>query len=73
MFQHDLCVSHNNYLDFVDLKSNGSKGNGMQGFQTPITNDSFLVDGIGALGNMHSERGQQSPASGFFLHLMNYR
>ncbi|KAF8520019.1 Alpha/Beta hydrolase protein [Hysterangium stoloniferum] len=31
--------------------------NGMQGFQTPIANDSFLVDGIGALGNMHQERG----------------
>jgi len=31
--------------------------NGMQGFQTPIQNDSFIVDGIGALGNMHSERG----------------
>lgn len=31
--------------------------NGKQGFQTPIANDSFIVDGIGALGNMHSERG----------------
>ncbi|KAH8115666.1 alpha/beta-hydrolase [Phellopilus nigrolimitatus] len=31
--------------------------NGLQGFQTPIANDSFLVDGVGALGNMHSERG----------------
>lgn len=29
----------------------------MQGFQTPILNDSFIVDGVGALGNMHSERG----------------
>ncbi|KAJ3559123.1 hypothetical protein NP233_g11343 [Leucocoprinus birnbaumii] len=30
---------------------------GKQGFQTPIANDSFIVDGVGALGNMHSERG----------------
>ncbi|TDL17652.1 alpha/beta-hydrolase [Rickenella mellea] len=30
---------------------------GMQGFQTPIANDSFIVDGVGALGNTHSERG----------------
>ena len=31
----------------------------MQGFQTPIATDSFLVDGVGALGNMHSERGMR--------------
>ncbi|KXN88358.1 Carboxypeptidase cpdS [Leucoagaricus sp. SymC.cos] len=31
--------------------------NGKQGFQTSIANDSFLVDGVGALGNAHSERG----------------
>ncbi|KAF8120710.1 Alpha/Beta hydrolase protein [Boletus edulis] len=31
--------------------------NGLQGFQTPIANDSFVVDGVGAYGNMHSERG----------------
>lgn len=30
---------------------------GMQGFQKPIAVDSFIVDGVGALGNMHSERG----------------
>ncbi|KAH9989964.1 hypothetical protein BJV77DRAFT_963663 [Russula vinacea] len=30
---------------------------GMQGFQTPIAQDSFIVDGVGALGRMHSERG----------------
>jgi len=29
---------------------------GLQGFQKPIAQDSFLVDGIGALGNMQSER-----------------
>ncbi|OSD01947.1 alpha/beta-hydrolase [Trametes coccinea BRFM310] len=31
--------------------------NGQQGFQTPIQNDSFVVDGMGALGTAHSERG----------------
>ncbi|RDB20370.1 hypothetical protein Hypma_012577 [Hypsizygus marmoreus] len=31
--------------------------NGKQGFQTPIANDSFLVDGVGALGTSHTERG----------------
>ncbi|TFK89211.1 alpha/beta-hydrolase [Polyporus arcularius HHB13444] len=30
---------------------------GLQGFQTPIEPDSFIVDGIGALGTMHTERG----------------
>lgn len=30
---------------------------GKQGFQTPIANDSFIVDGVGALGNAHTERG----------------
>ncbi|KAG1840917.1 Alpha/Beta hydrolase protein [Suillus subalutaceus] len=30
---------------------------GLQGFQTPIVNDSFIVDGVGAFGTMHSERG----------------
>ncbi|KAJ7601105.1 Alpha/Beta hydrolase protein [Mycena floridula] len=30
---------------------------GLQGFQTPIANDSFLVDGVGSLGTVHSERG----------------
>ena len=30
---------------------------GKQGFQYPIENDSFLVDGIGPLGRTHTERG----------------
>ncbi|KAM6489316.1 Alpha/Beta hydrolase fold [Amanita muscaria] len=30
---------------------------GKQGFQTPIAKDSFIVDGIGALGTVHEERG----------------
>lgn len=29
----------------------------MQGFQTPIANDSLLVDGVGSLGTAHTERG----------------
>jgi carboxypeptidase D len=29
----------------------------MQGFQTPIAQDSFIVDGIGAFGNVQTERG----------------
>ncbi|KAG1768812.1 Alpha/Beta hydrolase protein [Suillus occidentalis] len=49
--------------DFV-LMSDGTRialqnmtWNGLQGFQTPITQDSFIVDGVGAYGTMHSERG----------------
>ncbi|KAL4253795.1 Carboxypeptidase [Abortiporus biennis] len=30
---------------------------GKQGFQTPIEPDSFIVDGVGALGTTHTERG----------------
>lgn len=32
-------------------------GGGMQGFQDSIVQDSFIVDTIGALGNVQSERG----------------
>ena len=32
-------------------------GAGKQGFQKHISKDSFIVDNVGALGNMHSERG----------------
>ncbi|EPS94290.1 hypothetical protein FOMPIDRAFT_1055228 [Fomitopsis schrenkii] len=31
--------------------------NGQHGFQTPIANDSFIVDGMGALGTAHHKRG----------------
>jgi carboxypeptidase D len=31
-------------------------GGGLQGFHIPIVQDSFVVDGIGALGNKQSER-----------------
>jgi hypothetical protein len=31
-------------------------GGGLQGFRSPIVQDSFIVDGIGALGNKQSER-----------------
>jgi carboxypeptidase D len=56
--QHDLCVNlpacilMAEYLTFAIVL-----GNGQQGFQTPIANDSFLVDGVGALGTEHTERG----------------
>lgn len=32
-------------------------GNGLQGFQTPIEVDTLIVDGMGALGQTHTERG----------------
>ena len=31
--------------------------NGLQGFQTPIEEESFIVDNMGVFGNMHQERG----------------
>ncbi|KAF8876000.1 alpha/beta-hydrolase [Infundibulicybe gibba] len=31
--------------------------NGLQGFQKPIANDSFIIDGVGSLGTSHTERG----------------
>ena len=31
--------------------------NGKQGFQTPIEDQSFLVDNMGVYGNYHTERG----------------
>ncbi|KIM42681.1 hypothetical protein M413DRAFT_444355 [Hebeloma cylindrosporum] len=62
---------------------------GKQGFQTPIATDSFLVDGVGALGTSHTERGltyvevelsghmvpQFSPVAAFQLmqYLMGFR
>ncbi|KAF8164723.1 alpha/beta-hydrolase [Crassisporium funariophilum] len=62
---------------------------GLQGFQTPIANDSFLVDGIGSLGTTHTERGltyfevelsghmipQYSPVAAFQImqYLMGFR
>ncbi|KIJ12902.1 hypothetical protein PAXINDRAFT_14266 [Paxillus involutus ATCC 200175] len=63
--------------------------NGLQGFQTPILDDSFIVDDVGAFGTMHSERGltyyevvlsghmvpQFSPVAAFQImqHLMGFR
>lgn len=32
-------------------------GAGKQGFQKPLLKDSFIVDNVGALGNVQSERG----------------
>lgn len=41
----------------VPLRLTANTGGGKQGFQTPIANDSFLVDGVGSLGTAHTERG----------------
>jgi hypothetical protein len=38
------------------LANSGLIGGGLQGFHSPIFQDSFIVDGIGALGNKQSER-----------------
>lgn len=62
---------------------------GLQGFQTPIQNDSFIVNGMGAMGNVHQERGltfyevvlsghmvpQYSPAAAFRImqYLMGFK
>ena len=47
-------VSVPSHMDSLNLVFAGS---GKQGFQQAIPADSFIVDGVGALGNMHSERG----------------
>ncbi|KAG1740196.1 Alpha/Beta hydrolase protein [Suillus paluster] len=39
------------------ITTHSIEGNGLQGFQTPIAKDSFIVDGVGAYGTTHSERG----------------
>ncbi|KAG6805848.1 hypothetical protein H0H87_003572 [Tephrocybe sp. NHM501043] len=31
--------------------------NGQQGFQKPIADNSFIVDGVGSFGSAHTERG----------------
>ena len=31
--------------------------NGKQGFQTPIEDESFIVENMGVFGNAHTERG----------------
>jgi carboxypeptidase D len=45
----DVCICEAS-ANFVIL------GGGRQGFHSPIVQDSFIVDGIGALGNKQSER-----------------
>ncbi|KAJ7083109.1 alpha/beta-hydrolase [Mycena belliarum] len=63
--------------------------NGLQGFRTPIADDSFVIDGVGSLGTAHTERGltfvevelsghmipQFSPLAGFqsMAFLMGFR
>jgi len=50
---HITCVSLERRLNPCHVLSGGGK----QGFQKPISKDAFMVDDVGALGNMHSERG----------------
>ncbi len=38
------------------LPNSDLTGGGLQGFHSPIVQDSFIVDGVGALGNKQSER-----------------
>ncbi|KAJ7083107.1 hypothetical protein B0H15DRAFT_427938 [Mycena belliarum] len=63
--------------------------NGLQGFRTPIADDSFVIDGVGSLGTARTERGlsffevelsghmipQFSPLAGFqsMAFLMGFR
>ena len=49
-----LWLLHKSVLSLINIFLTGG---GKQGFQKPIDQDSFIVDGIGALGNLHSERG----------------
>ena len=51
-----MCVSLVVIQSVLSLMNISLTGGGKQGFQTPIVQDSFIVDGIGALGNLHSER-----------------
>lgn len=41
----------------ADVRRRNMTWNGLQGFQTPIEEDSFVVDNMGTFGNMHQERG----------------
>ena len=45
------------YIPLIPYASCSMTWNGKQGFQTPIQNDSFIVEGVGALGTAHTERG----------------
>ncbi|KIP03345.1 hypothetical protein PHLGIDRAFT_77748 [Phlebiopsis gigantea 11061_1 CR5-6] len=40
----------------LQLLTDAPTGNNLQGFQTPIKEGSLIVDGMGTLGNVHSER-----------------
>jgi hypothetical protein len=41
----------------TDYPGRNMTWNGAQGFQTPIENETFTVDGFGVFGNEHTERG----------------
>ncbi|KAF8755616.1 Alpha beta-hydrolase [Rhizoctonia solani] len=42
-------------IDYV-LIAEGTRWHGQQGFQRPIANESFIIEGFGILGAMHQER-----------------
>jgi hypothetical protein len=42
---------------------NGKIGGGKQGFQTPIMDESFVIEGFGVLGAMHQERSKSETVS----------
>jgi hypothetical protein len=44
-------------LDCTTIPHNQQLGLRSQGFQNRIEDDSFVVDGVGAMGTVHSERG----------------
>jgi hypothetical protein len=53
--QYDVYVAIAFDIDSRYLPYN--PGAGKQGFQNPLMNDSFVVDGMGPLGNTQTERG----------------
>lgn len=44
---------------------------GLQGFQTPIESENFLVENMGVYGNMHTERGLTCAAYDFHSTFLN--
>ncbi|CDO76356.1 hypothetical protein BN946_scf185011.g20 [Trametes cinnabarina] len=79
-----VLIAEGTRIVIQNLAASSMTWNGLQGFQKPIKEDSFIVDGMGALGTAHSERGlayfevalsghmvpQFSPKAAF--HIMEY-
>ena len=49
------CIEYAVWAD--ELHQRNMTWNGKQGFQTPIEDESFIVENMGVFGNMHQERG----------------